>query len=399
MLYERLIKEIKHKRDRILSGKPNCIPSCFKTMRRAFPGTEKGKYYLITGAQKSAKTQIASYMFIYSNLLYAYDNRNVHLKIFYFNLEEDKETILLRFMSHLISTGRIGGKRTRVSSMQLQSVDKNMMIDEHILEVVEDPEMKSYIDFFEEHVIFFDSSTVTGILNDIESYAENNGTILYKEVELKNEETGDITKKKVFDRYEPNDKEEYVIPFIDHISLVTPDSGKTLRESILRLSNNLKTIRNKYKYTPVVIQQQSQESQNLEAFKANKIRPTTATLSDCKDTAKDVNVMFGITNPSAFDIDRYLGYDIKTFRGNFRVFECVVNRNGNSNDIIALFFDGATCEFKELPKPNDTDLLEKVYKVLDEIRNETQHVFLAISNYLSFNKKEKILNFFKENKQ
>lgn len=33
-----------------------------------------------------------------------------------------------------------------------------------------------------------------------------------------------------------------------------------------------------------------------------------------------------------------------------------------------LFFDGAVCEFEELPLPNNTKGIERVYKYLDRIR-------------------------------
>ena len=49
------------------------------------------------------------------------------------------------------------------------------------------------------------------------------------------------------------------------------------------------------------------ETSNLEAFKANKIRPTMAGLSDSKYTGKDCSMMIGITNPFAFELPSYLG--------------------------------------------------------------------------------------------
>jgi hypothetical protein len=78
------------------------------------------------------------------------------------------------------------------------------------------------------------------------------------------------------------------------------------------------TLRNKFNYTPVIIQQQSTETADLEAFKANKIRPTTAGLSDSKYTARDCNTMLGIVNPFKFEIPTYLKYNIERFQDNTR---------------------------------------------------------------------------------
>lgn len=62
-----------------------------------------------------------------------------------------------------------------------------------------------------------------------------------------------------------------------------------LRNSIKKLSEYLKIVRNKYNYIPVVVQQQNSETLSLEAFKANKIRPTQKGLADSQDLPKVLN--------------------------------------------------------------------------------------------------------------
>lgn len=47
-LYKRVYKNLIEKRDRILSGKINCIPWGFKRFEQESPGIEQGKYYLLT---------------------------------------------------------------------------------------------------------------------------------------------------------------------------------------------------------------------------------------------------------------------------------------------------------------------------------------------------------------
>ena len=56
--------------------------------------------------------------------------------------------------------------------------------------------------------------------------------------------------------------------------------------------------------------------------------------------------------------------------------------------ILPLFFDGATCTFKELPLPDDSKSLEKWYSYLNKLRgvpkiiNTTHTLFLTLSkNY------------------
>lgn len=108
-------------------------------------------------------------------------------------------------------------------------------------------------------------------------------------------------------------------------------------------------------------------------------------LSDSKYTAKDCSMMLGITNPYSHELDNYLGYDIRKFKDSIRFLEVVLNREGQSNGIIALYFDGKTCTFRELPPPNDREALEKVYKYLDNIRGKSNKIFLWFNKLKLFN--------------
>lgn len=55
------------------------------------------------------------------------------------------------------------------------------------------------------------------------------------------------------------------------------------------------------------------------------------------------------------------------------------NKLGEMGGLCPLFFDGAICRFDELPKPNDTDNLNKVYDYLNSIRSNTAKTFLSYS--------------------
>ena len=47
-LYDRVYEKLIERRDRILSGKLNCIPWKFPRFETELPGIEQGKYYLMT---------------------------------------------------------------------------------------------------------------------------------------------------------------------------------------------------------------------------------------------------------------------------------------------------------------------------------------------------------------
>ena len=66
--------------------------------------------------------------------------------------------------------------------------------------------------------------------------------------------------------------------------------------------------------------------------------------------------------------------------------EIVLNRHGQSNGICPLFFDGATCTFKELPLPEDKVNIQKVYDFIKngcvEKGNTFIHFLFASINHL-----------------
>lgn len=362
-LIQRVLTDLDERRKRILRGDINCIPSPFKTFRNDFPGIEQGKYYLVSGGSKAGKSQLTSYLFLYTPILYAYYHpEQVRVQIFYFPLEETPEKITMRFMCHLLYI--LSNHQIRVSPMKLQSVSKENMVDESVLKILNSIEYRSILDFFEDHVHFITERNPTAAWKVINRYAQEAGTIHRKKVIIENKETGIKQEKEVFDYYEPKDPDEYVEVIWDHASLTEQERGLTLKGCIDKLSEYFMVFRNHYKYIPVLIQQQNAETLSLDAFKAEKIRPTLTGLADSKNAGKDCSVMLGITNPFAFEKPEYLKYDITRLKGYARFLEVVLNREGESNGVLPLYFDGATNFFTPLPSYKDVQSLQKVYSMI-----------------------------------
>lgn len=379
-LIDRVTQNLKDRRDNILKGEINCIPSPFSRFKGDFPGIEKDMYYLISGATKSSKTQLTNYLFVYTPILYAYNNPSkLNTKIFYYPLEETPENITLRFISYLLYTLY----KVRISPLDLKSTREDKIVPEEVLNLINSAKIQDILKFYEEHVIFLESRNPTGVWMDMTKYAKETGTIHTKTVEIKNKYSGIVESREIFDYYEPKDPKEYVLIIVDHVSLIETERGMNLRESINKLSEYMMILRNKYHYIPVLVQQQSTETSNLEAYKAGKIKATMAGLSDSKYTGKDCSLMLGITNPYAFEIPNYLDYDITKLRQNFRCLEVVLNRNGVSNGTIGLYFDGAANFFNELPPPNDTVGLEKVYHYIKNLNKKSNSFMMIAKNIIN----------------
>lgn len=374
-LRERVITNLEERRQRILDGQLNCIPSPFKRFSEDFIGIEQSCYYTITSFTKGGKSQFTSYTFIYKPLMFCYFTKaDIDIKILYFPLEETPDRIMQRFISWLLfdfSKGKI-----RVSPRELRSTTSP--ISEEVLDIINSEEIQDILKYFEEHVIFPEEATnPTGIYKYCKNYAEEHGTVYTKTGKYK-DEFGIVQERQVFDRYEQNNSNEYRLVIIDTINLIDTERGLTLKQSMDKLSEYCaKYLRNRYNYSPIIIQQQAFDQEGNEAFKIGRVRPSVAGLGDSKYTSRDSNVVLGLFSPFRFALKEYEGYDISKFKDNIRFLEMIVNRDGEMGGLCPLFFDGAVCQFEELPRPDNKGEITKVYDYLKHIRGAAAKSFFS----------------------
>lgn len=359
---------LQQRRQNILEGKVNCIPSPFTSFRQDFVGIEQETYYCVTANQKAAKSQFTSFMFIYNPILFAYENRDkVRVKIFYAPLEESKQKVMMRFMRYILYI--YSGSRKRVSHHELTSAVEEHPVSQETLDTLQSDDYQDILNFFESHVIFLEDKNPTGIYKTMVKYADEHGKRIKQPIVVENEFGEKTTVEKIIG-YEPDDPDEYVIIITDHVGLLSEERGMDKRETIRKYSQYMMELRDYYRYIPVIVQQQSSEVQSMDAFKLNRISPTPGALSDCKDTRYDVNVMIGITNPYAAKVKNFLGYDITKLKDNARFIEMMLSRDGSANSVKALYFDGAVSFFKELPSPESADYesyMERVYSTIERL--------------------------------
>ena len=390
-LRDRVIANLFERRQRIINGQLNRIPSPFERFSEDFIGIEQSCYYTITSFTKGGKSQFASYTFIYKPLMFCYLTKaDIDIKILYFPLEETPDRIMQRFTSWLLydySKGKI-----RISPRDLRSTTSP--VSQEILDIINSDEIQNILKYFEEHVIFpEEAANPTGIYKYCKAYAEEHGTVYTKTGQYK-DELGIIQERQVFDRYVQDNPNEYRLVIIDTINLIDTERGLTLKQSMDKLSEYCaKYLRNRYHYSPIIIQQQAFDQEGNEAFKLGRVRPSVAGLGDSKYTSRDSNVVLGLFSPFRFALREYEGYDISKFRDNIRFLEVIINRDGEMGGMCPLFFDGAVCQFSELPRPDNKEEIQKVYNYIDTIRNKkTNKSFFmySIKNKISkvFNKNE-----------
>ena len=376
-------------RNNILEGRVNCIPLPFHRFRSEFPGIRRKFYYLVSGGTKSSKTQITNYIFVINSIFYYlnYPDR-VKPTIHIFPLEETEDDITLRFYAYVINY--ISKGKYSLSPEELESVDERNPLNQEVLDLMDSEEFIKITNTFDECVHFHSNQrNPTGIYKTIKQYMEDNGEVEYRKEEITYKDDFGVVKKETINKivgYKPNNPNEYVIFIVDHVGLLQIEQNMTLKATIEKLSEYCVILRNKYSAIPVIVQQQNSETTNLDAFKSNKVRPTKDGLKDSKRTGEDCTVLLGITNPYSFDLPTYLGYDITKLKDSFRVLEVVLSRKGKANGLCPLYFNGAINLYSELPLPNDSEKMNKVYKVLQDMRNKTNKVFFIHNS--NNNKKE-----------
>lgn len=367
-LFDRVYSNLQASRDKVLNGGINCIPMNFPRFRKEFPGIEQKTYAIVTANSKVGKTQITDYMFLYMPVLYAFEHQDqLNVKILYFTLEMSQEQKYIQFMSFLLywlSHGKI-----RVEPKELRSVSK--VVDEEVLRILNSDEYKIYFDFFERHVTFIDNiKNPFGIYKICRDYALANGKQHKKIVTIKNNKTGEVQENvEVDDYYEPDNPDEYVIVILDHMALLTPENGQSLREAMVKLSYEyFVALRNKYHYIIAAVVQQAASQESIENFRLNQLKPSANGLGEAKILSRDCDIMLGLFSPFRHSIPIYEDYDITIFRDNIRFLEIIQGREGGGGSVCPLFFDGGVNFFAELPLPSDKKGLQIAYETIGKLR-------------------------------
>lgn len=345
------------------SGGYVAIPWELPRLSTILPGIQRAKYQIVTANSKVGKTQLADFLYLHQpyEFYLKHPDSNIKPRIFYFSLEMSKETKIMSVLAYKLFKDHKISK----SPEDLLSVFKGKIVDDSLLKLIDSYD--SFFEQFEQRVTFIDNiRNPWGMMKYLETYALNNGRWEYKEIDWQ-EDDGSTVKKRVKDYYIPNDPEELVIVITDHASLLYPEKQQTLHQAMSKWSTDYcLTLRDKYKYNVVNIQQQAAE-QEKQQFTIrgdsviDKLRPSADGLGDNKLTGRDCNLMIGLFAPYRYKIDNYAGYDLNILKDNYRELLVILNRDGKSNAAVDLFFDGASNYFTELPKISEREELLKVY--------------------------------------
>lgn len=362
------------------NGYFNCIPFMgMERLEKYLPGIEQSTYYLIAAASGVGKSKLARYLFIHNPIMFLENNpdSDIQLDILYFSLEESKEKVILAEVSKYLYTQH----KLNLSIKQLSSVGRYNVLSTEDLQKVQQSE--EHVNNFLKRVKIFDNvRNATGIYKTVRDFALTIGTYYDKNdtpltpQEVHNVKIGVGESYKKVSYYKTHNPKHYVIVLIDHISLLQPETGETLWQSMSKMSSNYCLhIRDKFGFIPVVVQQLAADKERIEAnfSKADlvqKLEPSLDGLGDNKTIARDVNIALGLFAPDRYKITEHNGYDITRFRDRYRSMNIMKSRDGIANKKLPLFFNGAVDFFKELPKVDELEKMRLVYEHINQLNRE-----------------------------
>ena len=362
------------------NGYFNCIPFMgMERLEKYLPGIEQSTYYLIAAASGVGKSKLARYLFIHNPIMFLENNpdSDIQLDILYFSLEESKEKVILAEVSKYLYTQH----KLNLSIKQLSSVGRYNVLSTEDLQKVQQSE--EHVNNFLKRVKIFDNvRNATGIYKTVRDFALTIGTYYDKNdtpltpQEVHNVKIGVGESYKKISYYKTHNPKHYVIVLIDHISLLQPETGETLWQSMSKMSSNYCLhIRDKFGFIPVVVQQLAADKERIEANFSRadlvqKLEPSLDGLGDNKTIARDVNIALGLFAPDRYKITEHNGYDITRFRDRYRSMNIMKSRDGIANKKLPLFFNGAVDFFKELPKVDELEKMRLVYEHINQLNRE-----------------------------
>jgi replicative DNA helicase len=365
MIFENFLKYVDEGRKGLNRG----IPMGFSRLDKYLRGIQKKKYYLVGAPTGVGKTAIVDQAFIMNPYNWiTKTNAKERLKVFYYSFEIDLESKLAKWVS-----------------LQL-FVDENIVVDpEHILGMDMKDEndtanrlqdsvyekIKNYKEHFEKMFEFIQFEDVplnpTAIFNQVKTYFEENGKHLeYERV------VGGKTQKVKY--YKPNNPNEYVLVIIDHIGLLKSERTKgeftSKKGNIDKMSNYLIELRNKYKAIPVVVSQFNRELGDVQRQRFKELTPQLEDFKDSGNSQEDANVVMALFSPKRYNLDSYLGYDLKVKNrnvlDNFRALFVIKNRGGRDGVSLGTRFAGHCGYFEEIPVPKDFEANPKWYDLIPD---------------------------------
>jgi hypothetical protein len=315
-LFKRVISNIELRKQRLENGEFNCIPQPFKKLQPYYQGIEKGKYEMVSALPKRGKTAFTDFFYVYSPILFTMANQSIDINIHYLSLEMTKEQKMMQAMCHFLYIDSKG--LINISPKDLRSVDNPLPNDVLATLIKYEPFFVKYLD----KVTYYDDirtvMDITKFTNDLCHKVDKHSNIITELI-------------------------------VDHIGLVNEGNNMKRKEGIDFISNQVFVkARNEFKINPIIVQQQANDKDSIEAKKNGDLLPSFGGLADSKDTSRDIDIGFGVFSPAMAKLQMYEGINVNKYGNNLRIVNIMGGREASGLVELPLLFNGGSTVFNEL---------------------------------------------------
>ncbi len=334
-----------------LDGRNNGIPMGFDRLNK-YIGIRKSMYTLVGGLTGSGKTSFVDDAYVLNPFDWYISQKTpgLKLRIIYRSMERSRTYKYAKWVSRkmFLDQGII------VPVPKLLGWTGKMTSDEHDLFLM----YEDYMEQIKDVITIIDGpDNPISIAKHLKEHALSNGTI--EQVDQYN---------KV---YIPNNENELTIVIIDHIGLLKPTKDfPTKKQSIDKMSDELRYARDMYGYTPVIVSQFNRDISNPLRIKNGDVEPQLEDFAESSQTQNDADVVLALFDPMRYKVADPSGYDLNKLKDEFgakyfRSLRLIKNSYGEDDVRIGLGFLGQVGMFKELPKVkhmNDDTYAEVINK-------------------------------------
>lgn len=347
-----MINTIRKNREDFVNNIISHIPCTIERFNTVFHGVRKGDYLCFTGSTSSGKTTLTKKIVVFDSIEYAIKT-NLDLKILYFGLEESKEEFEYSLLSYLLN------KRFNLRYNILDFEYVTGKLKDEDLEKIES--LSEEIELWKSYIKYYDSIYHPySIYSEIKSFAETRGEFVTLNPNHSN-----------WDAYVPNNKNEFIIVVVDHLSLVVTEKkhNNQLDLAMQDMSFYLRQyVSKKFNYTCVSVHQQMANTEDLEHIKEKYWMPTLNGLADNKRVGRDYLTVIGIGNPKRYGINSFGTYNqISEYDGFLRFLVVRKQRYGSVDDYMPVYFDGKCNHIRHAP--NDFEGIKKMKEYIAHIKS------------------------------
>jgi hypothetical protein len=324
-----------------IEGRNSGIPMGFDRLNR-YIGIRKSMYTLVGGLTGSGKTSFIDDAYVLNPFDWYISRQGqesgIKLKIIYRSMERSKTYKMAKWVSRKIflDNGII------IPVSKLLGWTGKMTHDEHDLFLLQE----DYIGSMNEIITIIDGpDNPIGIATHLKENAEANGKI--HEVDKYNRV------------YVPNNDNTITLVVIDHVGLLKRTKDyPSKKDSIDKMSDELRYARDFYGYSPVVVSQFNRDISNPMRIKNGDVEPQLEDFADSSSTQNDADVVLALFDPMRYKVTDPSGYNLDRLKDEFgakyyRSLRLIKNSYGEDDVRIGLGFLGQIGMFKELKRLKD----------------------------------------------